>query len=150
MTETRYALDLVLDLVVIVFLAIGIWQFRTPRGAKFGNLTAAFALLCAFVLVLWRSGIVEPATVVIALLIGAVGGYAVARAVSMIQIPAMVAVQNGAGGLAAVLVSLVELMRRADSLELVNEFSGVLGLAIGALTFSGSMVAAAKLAGKMR
>lgn len=150
MTETRYVLDLVLDLVVIAFLAIGIWQFRTPRGAKFGNLTAAFALLCAFVLVLWRSGVVDPATVVISLLIGSAGGYAVARAVSMIQIPAMVAVQNGAGGMAAVLVSLVELMRRADSLEFVNEFSGVLGLAIGALTFSGSMVAAAKLAGKMR
>jgi NAD(P) transhydrogenase subunit beta len=48
------------------------------------------------------------------------------------------------------LVSLVELMRRAGSLEFVNEVSGVLGLAIGALTFSGSMVAAAKLAGKMR
>lgn len=150
MTESGYILDLVLDLVVIAFLTVGIWRFRTPRGARFGNLTAAFALSCAFLLVLWRSGIVDPATVVIALLIGAVGGFAAARAVSMIQIPALVAVQNGAGGLAAVLVSLVELMRRAGSLEFVNEFSGVLGLAIGALTFSGSMVAAAKLAGKMR
>ena len=150
MTETRYALDLVLDLVVIAVLAIGIWQFRTPRGAKFGNLTAASALLCAFVLVLWRSGIVDTATVVVSLLIGSLGGYAVARAVSMIQIPAMVAVQNGAGGMAAFLVALVELTRRAGSLEFVNEFSGILGLAIGALTFSGSMVAAAKLAGKMR
>ena len=150
MTESGYILDLVLDLVVIAFLTVGIWRFRTPRGARFGNLTAAFALSCAFLLVLWRSGIVDPATVVIALLIGAVSGYAAARAVSMIQIPALVAVQNGAGGLAAVLVSLVELMRRAGSLEFVNEFSGVLGLAIGALTFSGSMVAAAKLAGKIR
>jgi NAD(P) transhydrogenase subunit beta len=150
MTETRYALDLGLDLVVIAFLAIGIWQFRTPRGAKFGNLTAACALLCAFVLVLWRSGVVDTATVAISLLIGSVGGYAVARAVSMIQIPAMVAVQNGAGGMAAFLVALVELTRRANSLEFVNELSGVLGLTIGALTFSGSMVAGAKLANKMR
>ncbi|MFO7494609.1 MAG: NAD(P)(+) transhydrogenase (Re/Si-specific) subunit beta [Desulfobacterales bacterium] len=150
MTATRFALDLGLDLVVIAFLAIGIWQFRTPRGAKFGNLTAACALLCAFVLVLWRSGVVDTATVVISLLIGSVGGYAVARAVSMIQIPAMVALQNGAGGMAAFLVALVELMRRANSLEFVNEFSGVLGLTIGALTFSGSMVAGAKLANKMR
>jgi NAD(P) transhydrogenase subunit beta len=150
MTETRYALDLWCDLLVIALLAVGIWQFRTPRGAKFGNLTAACALLGAFVLVLWRNGVVDSATVVISLVIGSVGGFAVARAVSMIQIPAMVAVQNGAGGMAALLVALVELMRRADSLELVGEVSGVLGLTIGALTFSGSMIAGAKLANKMR
>jgi NAD(P) transhydrogenase subunit beta len=52
--------------------------------------------------------------------------------------------------MAALLVALVELMRRADALGLVDEVSGVLGLTIGALTFSGSMIAGAKLANKMR
>ena len=81
--------------------------------------------------------------VVISLLGGAIAGYAVARTVSMIQVPAMVAFQHGAGGVAAFLVSLVELTRSTHALDTVSEISGVLGLTIGALTFSASMVASA-------
>ena len=143
-------MTLLIDFSVILILIVGIWQFRQPRGARFGNLTAAFALLCAFVLVLYRNGIIDAGTVVLSLLGGAIVGYAVARSVSMIQIPAMVAFQHGAGGVAAFLVALVELNRAGQSLDLVSEISGVLGLTVGSLTFSGSMIASAKLANKMR
>jgi NAD(P) transhydrogenase subunit beta len=142
---------LIFDLAVIVLLIAGIWQFREPRRARHGNLTAAAALACALVLILLRNGLADPATVGLTLLIGAISGYAVARTVTMIHVPAMVAFQHGAGGVAAFLVSYVELMRAtAGSLTRVSEISGVLGLTIGALTFSGSMVAAAKLSGKIR
>ena len=143
-------MTLFIDFSVIFILIVGIRQFREPRGARLGNLTAAFALLCAFVLVLYRNGIIDTGTVVISLLTGAIIGYGVARAVNMIQIPAMVAFQHGAGGVAAFLVSLVELTRGAHSLDLVGEISGVLGLTIGSLTFSGSMIASAKLANKLK
>lgn len=139
-----------IDFSVIVVLMIGIRQFRNPRGARIGNLTAAFALMAAFALVLYRNGIVDAGTAIMALLAGAIAGYAVARAVSMIQIPSMVAFQHGAGGVAAFLVSFVELTRDANGLDLVSEISGVLGLSIGSLTFSGSIIASAKLANKMR
>jgi NAD/NADP transhydrogenase beta subunit len=62
----------------------------------------------------------------------------------------MVAFQHGAGGVAAFLVSLVELTRSTHALDTVSEISGVLGLTIGALTFSASMVASAKLANRIR
>ena len=150
MTDSNNAITLLIDFSVIAVLIVGIWQFRAPRGAKFGNLTAAFALLCAFILVLYRNGIIDAGTVVLSLLVGSIAGYAVARTVNMIQIPAMVAFQHGAGGIAAFLVSIVELMRGAHNLGLINEVSGILGLTIGSLTFSGSMLAAAKLANKMR
>ena len=150
MTDSNNAITLIIDFSVIAVLIVGIWQFRAPRGARFGNLMAAFALLCAFILVLYRNGIIDAGTVVLALLVGSIAGYAVARAVSMIQIPAMVAFQHGAGGIAAFLVSLVELTRGAHALALINEVSGLLGLTIGSLTFSGSMIAGAKLANKMR
>ncbi|MBR9987050.1 MAG: NAD(P)(+) transhydrogenase (Re/Si-specific) subunit beta [Desulfosarcina sp.] len=143
-------MTLFIDFSVILILIAGIWQFREPRRAKSGNLTAALALICAFILVLYRNGIMDSGVVVISLLGGAIAGYAVARAVSMIQIPAMVAFQHGAGGVAAFLVSLVELTRSTHALEPVSEISGVLGLTIGALTFSASMVASAKLANKIR
>ena len=150
MIDSNNALTLFIDFTVIAVLIVGIWQFRSPRAARFGNWTAAFALLCAFSLVLYRNGIIDAGTVVFSLLVGSLTGYAVAKTVSMIQIPAMVAFQHGAGGIAAFLVSLVELMRGAHGLGLINEVSGILGLTIGALTFSGSMLASAKLANKMR
>jgi NAD(P) transhydrogenase subunit beta len=143
-------MTLLIDFTVIAVLIIGIWQFREPLRAKHGNMTAALALFLAFILVLYRHGIVDAGTVVISLLLGVIAGLALARAVSMIQVPAMVAFQHGAGGIAAFLVSLVELSRTTHALSLVSEISGVLGLAIGSLTFSGSMIASAKLAGKMQ
>ncbi|TKB24600.1 hypothetical protein FCL47_17345 [Desulfopila sp. IMCC35006] len=142
-------MTLLIDFTVIVILIIGIWQFREPLRAKNGNLTAALALFLAFTLVLYRQGIVDITTVVISLLVGGVAGLALARVVSMIQVPSMVAFQHGAGGVAAFLVSLVELSRTTHALNLVSEISGVLGLAIGSMTFSGSMIASAKLANKM-
>lgn len=138
-----------IDLLIVVVLIIGIRQFRAPRGARRGNLTAAFALVCAFFLVLFRNGVIDIFTVVISLFAGSVLGYAVAGRVNMIQIPAMVAFQNGAGGVAAFIVSLLELTRGGMQMPVINQVSGVLGLCIGALTFSGSMVASAKLANKM-
>lgn len=142
-------MTLLIDFTVITILIIGIWQFREPLRAKYGNLLAALALFLAFILILYRNGIVDTATVVVSLLLGAIAGLALARVVSMIQVPAMVAFQHGAGGIAAFLVSFVELSRTTHALSLVSEISGVLGLAIGSLTFSGSMIASAKLANKM-
>lgn len=150
MIEMNHTLNLAIDLVIIGILIVGIWLFRFPRRARMGNLMAAFALACAFVLVLLRHGIVDPVTVIFSLIIGSTIGYAVARSVNMIQIPSMVAFQNGMGGIAACIISLLELIKGSGIIALTNQVSGVLGLTIGALTFSGSMIASAKLAGKIR
>lgn len=149
MIDAYFATDLFLDFSIIGVLILGIWLFRSPHRAKFGNLIAAFALLCAGVLVLWRNGIFHPGWVFLSLLIGSAAGYWVAKKVTMIQIPAMVAFQHGAGGVAAFLLSLAELMRGSQTLGVTNEISGILGLAIGSLTFSGSMIAGGKLSNKL-
>ena len=150
MSQIAPYINTVIDLLIVVVLIVGIRQFRAPKGARRGNLTAAFALGCAFLLVLFRHGIIDVFTVAIALFAGSVLGYAVAKRVNMIQIPAMVAFQNGAGGVAAFIVSLLELTRGGVHMPFINQVSGVLGLCIGSLTFSGSMIASAKLANKMR
>ena len=82
--------------------------------------------------------------------LGTVLGWLVAERVNMIRIPSLVAIQNGAGGLASFLVSFVELVRGAEHLGLTAEISGFLGLVVGAATFSGSVVAAGKLDNKIR
>jgi len=141
---------LLIDFVIIAILILGIRQFKTPRGARTGNLAAALAFLCALGVVWHSNPVTEPVTVVLALAAGGSVGWLVAMRVSMIQIPAMVAFQHGAGGIAAFVTALVELTRDRGHLLTVEQFSGVLGIIIGAATFSGSMVASAKLAGVVR
>ncbi|MCP3899910.1 MAG: protein PntB [Desulfobacteraceae bacterium] len=149
MIETYSAINLFLDFSVISILILGIWLFRWPNWAKLGNLTAAFALTCAAGLVLYRSGTMYPYIVLVSLVIGSAAGYWVAKKITMIQIPAMVAFQNGAGGVASFLIAFIELMRGSLHLGSVNEFFGLLGLTTGALTFSGSMIAGGKLSNKL-
>ncbi len=140
---------LVGELAVILILLLGIRRFSTPRAARSGNWMAAFALACGAGIALYGNPIREPATVVLALLAGGAIGGLVAMRVSMIQIPAMVAFQNGAGGCASFLTAFVELTRDGGG-PAIAQFSGMLGIVIGAATFSGSMIASAKLAGMMR
>jgi H+-translocating NAD(P) transhydrogenase subunit beta len=138
------------DFFIIGLMLLGIWLFRRPMQAKYGNLVAAAALALAAVLVIYRHGIMHPYTLAVCIAAGGIPGFWVARKITMIHIPAMVAFQNGAGGIAAFFLSFAELMRGARHLGAMNEISGLLGIAIGAVTFSGSMVAAGKLSGLIR
>ncbi len=141
-------MGLLVDLAIIVLLLCGFRLFRRPPEARKGNLTAAAALGMAFMLVLYRHDIVDPAIVIVALLIGSGIGWAAAMRVNMIQIPAMIAFQHGAGGIAAFLVSFQELQAQGVP-ELVGQISGAASLMIGAFTFGGSMIASAKLAARI-
>jgi NAD(P) transhydrogenase subunit beta len=144
-------LTLGIDFLIILLLLLGFFQFRNPTGARRGNFTAAFALLCAFGLVIGRHGSVEPGLVLAALLLGGALGWAIAARIQMIQIPAMVAFQHGAGGIAACLIAFLDLTHGTGGTETtLGEVSGLLGLIIGTATFSGSMIAGGKLAGLMK
>lgn len=143
-------IDLVADLGVIALLVAGIARFRTPGAARFGNHAAGLALLAAIVLVIVRSGIAEPSVVVIASTIGALIGVMVAFRTSMTGIPAVVALQHGMGGVAAVLVSAIELTRATAEPAVAGKVSGLVGLVLGAATFSASLLAAAKLGNRIR
>ncbi len=148
-----YSWHLLADLAIILLLLLGVWRFRTPRGARTGNIISAVALLCAVVAVLIRHPVCryELPIVLSAGAMGTVAGWVVAVRVNMIQIPAMVAFQHGAGGIAALLVSFVELTRQTQApMALTGEVSGILGLIIGAATFSGSMIASGKLANRLK
>jgi NAD(P) transhydrogenase subunit beta len=149
-TEASPWLANLVDLTVILMLVLGIGQFRTPKRAKAGNWIAAVALGVAIFLVLSRHGVHDPLVVVGASILGALIGVIVAFRVDMTSIPSMVALQHGMGGVAAFLVSIVEMMRDAATLGPVAKVSGFLGLIVGAATFSGSMLAALKLANKVK
>jgi len=142
--------SLVIDLAIILVLWIGIAQFRDPRTARLGNLLAAFSLLLALGLLVWRHPILGTSWVLAAWMVGIALAYPIASRVNMIHIPSMVAIQNGAGGLAACMVSLIEIQRSSSEWMFVHRMGGFLGVILGALTFSGSMVAAGKLSGRLK
>jgi NAD(P) transhydrogenase subunit beta len=138
-----------LDSFILGLVFLGIWMFRHPARAKKGNLIAGTAMALAAGIVLFRHPPEHPYILAGALLIGSLLGIWVVTRIGMIQIPSMVAFQNGAGGLASFLIAFVELMRGTGTLHFVNELSGLLGLVMGAFTFSGSMIAAGKLANRL-
>lgn len=138
------------DLGIAALLFVGLVLFRSPKSARAGNLSAAGALLLAVAVVLLRHALGWWGLVVVAALIGSLSGWAVAARTSMIQIPALVAFQHGAGAIAAFIVSYVELLRSGAVGWTVERGSGLLGLGIGAATFSASLIASGKLAGVLR
>ncbi|MBN1481549.1 NAD(P)(+) transhydrogenase (Re/Si-specific) subunit beta [candidate division KSB1 bacterium] len=146
----QFRLDLLFDLAIILVLFLGIQKFRKPKSARKGNLTAATALSAAIILLFLWNDIVKLHVVFVALLIGATLGWIVSARINMLQIPAMVGLQNGAGGMASFLVSFIELSRYSDSITGVVKFSGMTSLIIGAATLSGSLIASGKLANKIK
>ncbi len=146
------ALDphLLIDLAIVAAFLLGIRLFRELGLARWGNLVAALALACALGFTVARNPPGSPEILLSVLAAGSLVGWAVAMRVNMIQIPAMVALQNGAGGAAAFLVAFVELTRGGGTAATVAEAAGILGLVVGTVTAGGSAVAAGKLTGALR
>ena len=99
-------------------------------------------MLIAIVSALVDQGIVEYQFILIGIALGATVGVAAARLVQMTSMPEMVALFNGFGGMASLLVGWAALSPAAGTFNLVTI---VLSILIGGLTFTGSLVAYGKL-----
>jgi len=131
----------VLYLAAAVLIILGLKQLSSPRTAKYGNTVAGVGLGLA-VLATFVTGVpANLAWILVALPIGSALGAWGARAVQMTDMPQMVALLNGLGGGAAALVSAAEFLQGADA------WSVLTGTLIGAVSFSGSLVAFGKLQG---
>ena len=140
----------IVDLVIILVFMAGFAQFRSPITARRGNMIAALALAAAALVVVLRNDIEHWPVIAGTLAVGSLLGWVVAARVTMLQIPPMVALQHGVGGVAAFLVSVVELCRTPIEGLTIGKISGLAGLILGAATFSGSMIASGKLAGILK
>lgn len=141
--------DLLIDLIVIMIFIAGIAQFRTPAGARRGNITTALAFAAALALLVYRNTIGQPWVVAGAFAVGGVAGWVVSARITMTRIPALIALQNGAGGGASLLVASVELARMGGAPDPLAAVFGVAGALVGGVALSGSVVAAAKLENRM-
>ena len=159
---TNQVLVPILYLLSAVLFIFGIKGLTRVRTARRGNLTAAFAMLIAVVATLLLMGRIDYRWILAGVVIGTAVGWIAAVKVKMTAMPEMVALFNGAGGIASALVALAVVW--TDKIEavapgtLADALDGggsaaltvVLSVLIGGVTFSGSVVAWGKLAGKVK
>ena len=137
-------------LVSSVLFILGIKGLSSPKTARSGNRLAAVGMLLAIVATLLDRQILSYTWIVAGIVVGSAIGAVAARTVTMTAMPQMVALFNGSGGGAAALVSSLEyrhLIQSTGALPLDTGISILLGALIGAISFSGSVVAFGKLQG---
>jgi NAD(P) transhydrogenase subunit beta len=135
-------------LVAAVLFIWGMAQLRRPSTARKGNWVAALGMLIAVVATLFDREIVSYEWILAGIAVGAIVGAFLARKVQMTEMPEMVAIFNGFGGAASALLAGGELKRLYDTGGDIDLDVGVtiaLGTAIGAVTLTGSLIAAGKL-----
>lgn len=139
----------VVAVVLLLFLG-GIALFRSPRTARLGDWLNILAYAGAVAFIVIRYPALGLEFVLIAVIVGGTLGAILAARVSMTGVPQMIAFQHGCGGTAAFLIGFSEFMRLGADLTLLAQVGSVLGMLVGAVTFSGSLIAAGKLAGKIK
>lgn len=140
-------------LIAAIMFVVGLKLMSHPESSKKGNLWAAGGMVLAMVttLILHKdkhgNGIpLSNAILIIAVIsVGTVLGAVIARKVKMTAMPELVSFYNATGGAASALVALMEFGNPENSSALVT----LLGLVIGSIAFSGSMIAYGKLNGKI-
>ena len=146
------------NLIQIIYIAsailfiFGLKMMSRPTTAVRGNLLSAVGMGLAIVATLMTGGL-SMTWIVAGLVIGGVIGTVAALKVPMTSMPEFVAVFNGTGGLASMLVGCAEYYRYwshgGGEIEAVPLIATYLAVLIGGVTFTGSMVAYAKLAEKI-
>ena len=137
----RALIDLVY-LAAAVFFSLGLKGLTHPRTAVRGNLYGAVGMLLAVVVTLFSQGVVGWGLIFTGLAVGSVGGVYIATTIQMTAMPQLVALFNGFGGGASVLVAGAYLTgaSRSEITADVLAATAASGL-IGAVTFSGSLIA---------
>ena len=145
-------------LIAAALFIFGIKGMTHPRTAVRGNLLGALGMFLAVVVTLINND-VNYAVIFAGMVVGIAAGAWMAVKVQMTQMPQLVALFNGFGGIASVLVAGAELLKPeltgAELLKIENlqnltdpgvaaVATGLAGL-IGSVTFTGSLIAAAKL-----
>ncbi|MGY2700855.1 MULTISPECIES: NAD(P)(+) transhydrogenase (Re/Si-specific) subunit beta [unclassified Nocardioides] len=119
-----------------------------PRTARAGNLVGAAAAVVAVIVPFIYLDLDHVPLILAAIAVGTAGGVVGARRVQMTQMPQMVALFNGVGGGAAALVALLELHEMTPHVDDVSWFTlaaTAFTIAVGSISFAGSIITFAKL-----
>ena len=130
-----------------VLFIFGIKRLSHPRTARSGNLIAAFGMLVAIITTLLINGNLDYKLITVGVVIGSLIGSFFAVRVEMTQMPQMVAIFNGFGGIASALIAASEFINPSGTLSLFNLSTISFSVFVGTLTFTGSFIAFGKLQG---
>lgn len=138
-------------LIAAVLFIVGIKMLGKTPTARKGNALSAGAMAIAITATLLDQQVLSYTEIFVTILIASTVGVIAARKVEMTSMPEMIALLNGFGGLASALVSTSEYWRMTQEthtgITAIIGISIALSIIIGAVTFSGSMVAFGKLKG---
>ncbi|MFN9609632.1 MAG: NAD(P)(+) transhydrogenase (Re/Si-specific) subunit beta, partial [Pseudanabaena sp.] len=137
-------------LVAASLFIVGLKQMGSPATARQGHFLGAIAMLLAVVATLLDKQVLSYGLILIAIAIGSTIGALIAYTGAMTDMPQMVGLLNGLGGLASSLVAVGaywQVISHGQTLDIADNLSIIISVLIGNITFTGSMVAFAKLQG---
>ena len=136
-----------------VMFVMGLHYMNSPKTARTGNRISAAGMVIAVAMAfihLFATGFNSSLAIlllVLGILIGSAAGVYSAKKVKMTDMPQLVSVFNTVGGGAAALVALNDILTSEGTPTLVVLITAGLGVVIGSITFTGSLIAAGKLQG---
>lgn len=152
----------ILYLVAAVTFMLGLKMLSRPDSARKGNTIAAIGMTIAIfaTIFLFRdeagNHLGNLLWIFVALVVGTVIGYVMAKRVQMTAMPQMVSFFNGMGGACAAMISLIEFghlqhLQGPEAASMMSQKITIIlaGLVIGSVSFAGSMIAFGKLEGKI-
>jgi len=153
MSFWEFIVDAVYFIAAILFI-LGLKRMGSPKTAPRGIKQAGLGMLLAAIVTLWhpdmQAGFGIYFLMLLAIAIGGIGSWVVGQRVQMTAMPQMVAIFNGMGGGAAAAIALIELYSHSAWHHGGTVLTlAVLGGLIGGVSFTGSMIAWAKLENRM-
>lgn len=146
----------ILYLIASVLFILALKGLSSPESARRGNIFGIAGMVLAVLTTLASPSVSNYGLILFAIIIGGAIGVSIARKIAMTAMPQLVAAFHSLVGLAAVLIAAAALwspesysIGNAGSIHKGSLFEMSLGAVVGAITFSGSIVAFAKLQGIM-
>ncbi|MHB8425253.1 MAG: NAD(P)(+) transhydrogenase (Re/Si-specific) subunit beta [Gammaproteobacteria bacterium] len=135
--------------IAALLFIIGLKRMSSPKGARGGIVWAGIGMLIAGLITFLWPGMHNYLLILVAIFVGGVLAWWSGRRVPMTAMPQMVALYNGMGGGAAAAIAAQELIRDR-TFGMAPVILAVIGATIGAVSFSGSLIAFAKLQGLIK
>ena len=135
--------------VAAALFILGLKRMSSPVTARSGIVWAGIGMVVATLITFLTPGMGNYGLMTVAIALGGIVAWVTGRRVAMTDMPQMIALYNGMGGGAAGAIAAVELFSgEAHSVSVL--ILAVLGGIIGAVSFSGSLIAFAKLQGLIK
>jgi NAD(P) transhydrogenase subunit beta len=148
-------MDNIISFIYIItagLLIFGLREMSSPRTARSGIIYAGWGMLIAVLITFFLpsiQGITNYVLMIVAVAIGATVAWYSGKKVQMINMPQMIALYNGMGGGAAGTIAALELLHH-ESVPTAIRALAIFGAIIGTISFSGSIMAYAKLQGLIK